>query len=299
MPQAPVAVVAVDKVSGAQVDLQTEDVVAVEEPLGILLGYTTDHGREQRDLAVTMRTPGADLDLVLGFLFAEGVIQSAADVISIRHCDAGLESGSAGNRVRVELSESVRVPPPVFRRQALQHSSCGICGKTAVEDLKVHCGLVPVSPGFQVAGEMLRSLPDAVRQRQPVFGATGGLHAVAWFDRTGVFVDLAEDVGRHNAMDKLVGRALASGRVPLSEAVLFFSGRASFEMMQKAARAGVPVVAAVGAPSSMAVACAEAFGITLVGFLRPDRFNLYAGAARIGECRTAFLPQARRPKRNL
>lgn len=282
MPQAPVAVVAVDRVSGSRVHPRTEDVVAVEEPLGIVLGYTDAHGRQQRDLAVTMRTPGADLELVLGFLFAEGVIQSVSDVGSIRHCDAGQDVEAQGNRVRVELSDSVRVPPHVFRRQSPLNSSCGVCGKATLEDLRVRCEPVPVRTGFEVAAEVLRSLPDAVQQRQPVFGATGGLHAVAWFERTGAFVDLAEDVGRHNAMDKLVGRALGAGRVPLREAVLFFSGRASFEMMQKAARAGAPVVAAVGAPSSMAVECAEAFGITLAGFLRPDRFNIYTGASRIG-----------------
>ncbi len=282
MPQAPVAVVAVDRVSGSQVQARTEDVVAVEEPLGIALGYTDAHGRQQRDWVVTMRTPGGDLELVLGFLFAEGVIQSAADITSIRHCDSGSDLESQGNRVRVELSDFVRVPPHVFRRQNPLNSSCGVCGKATLEDLRVRCEPVPVQAGFEVAAEVLRSLPEAVRQRQPVFGATGGLHAVAWFERTGAFVDLAEDVGRHNAMDKLVGRALGAGRVPLREAVLFFSGRASFEMMQKAARAGVPVVAAVGAPSSMAVECAEAFGITLAGFLRSDRFNIYAGASRIG-----------------
>jgi FdhD protein len=278
MPQPPVAAVDVVRATGLLLET-TEDLVAVEEPLALVLGYSGMNGREQRELAVTMRTPGNDLDLALGFLFTEGVVQSVDDIVSLRHCDSDEASAAAGNLVKIELAEGVQIAPHLFQRQSFISSSCGVCGKASLDAVRVHCRRVP--GGFSVDAGLLQSLPGTVEARQRVFGVTGGLHAAALFDGEGKLIQLMEDVGRHNALDKLVGRALAERHVPLRDSVLFLSGRASFELIQKAAIASIPIVCAVGAPSSLAVECARQFGITLVGFLRGARFNLYSSFERI------------------
>jgi FdhD protein len=258
-----------------------EDLVATEEPLSLTLGYSTPLGREQRELAVTMRTPGNDFELAFGFLFTEGIIASPADVHSIRHCQGSEARGREGNLLKVELSENVSLSPHIFQRQSFISSSCGICGKASIEAVRAHVR-VPSGPDtLRFDSGLLGSLPAAVSAQQRVFGVTGGLHAAALFDTSGGLLALREDVGRHNAVDKLFGYTLLQEWIPLRERILFLSGRASFELIQKAALAGVSAVCSVGAPSSLAVQCAQEFGITLAGFLRENRFNLYSGGHRL------------------
>lgn len=280
MNTAPVAALSIFKVSSDGC-VPAEDLVAVEEPLALKLGYNGLQEREQRELAVTMRTPGNDFDLALGFLFAEGIVRSMAEVQSIRHCFEDGRDASAGNVVKIELADGVVLPEYIFKRHSFISSSCGICGKASIEAARIHCRSGVPADGCVVSAAVLSALPNVVRAAQRVFGVTGGLHAAALFDCEGGLLALREDVGRHNAVDKLVGHALASGWVPLREHLLFLSGRASFELIQKAAIAGIGIVCSVGAPSSLAVQCAGDFGVTLAGFLRDGRFNLYSGAQRL------------------
>ena len=280
MDSAPVATHRILKVTAGGVE-HAEDLVAAEEPLALRLGYSTPHGREQRELAVTMRTPGNDLELALGFLFTEGIVRSAAEVHSLRHCTQAEAAGHEGNVVKIELAEGVPVSSSVFQRNTFMSSSCGVCGKASIEAVRVH---VPVSDAPEVAvfdASLLHTFPGALSAHQRVFGVTGGIHAAALFDLGGALLAVREDVGRHNAVDKLIGHALLQNWLPLHERILFLSGRASFELVQKAALAGLRVVCAVGAPSSLAVRCALEFGITLVGFLRQQRFNVYSGEHRM------------------
>jgi FdhD protein len=236
--------------------------------------------------SVIMRTPGADRDLVLGFLFTEGVVTSAADVRDVAAPESDV--------LDVILSASLAASVPALvgaRRQVTLNSSCGMCGRRSLESLTVQAAPLPVA--WHVAAAVIASLPARLREAQPVFAETGGLHAAALFARSGRLEASAEDVGRHNAVDKLIGRMLAAGGLPLSEALLFVSGRSSFEIVQKAWQAGVPLVAAVSAPSSLAVSLAREAGITLVGFVRDRRFNIYAHEARIDrpsarDARSAF-----------
>lgn len=253
------------------------DVLATEEPLELRVAAA---GQAPRSLAITMRTPGHDRELALGFLFGEGLIDSAADVSAIDPCGPAQQQPPLQNIVRVSLAPHVSVTETHFDRHFAVNSSCGLCGKqtlAALELQQIHA----IGEGFSLAGAALLRLPDALRRAQAVFDATGSLHAAALFDAAGELVQLREDVGRHNALDKLIGWALAGGRVPLAAHALLLSGRVSFELVQKARRAGVPLIAAVGAPSSLAVDACRRFGITLVGFLRDERFNVYAGTERV------------------
>jgi FdhD protein len=249
------------------------DTVATEEPLEIRL---QEPGREQRNVAVTMRTPGNDFELAAGFLFTEGVIAAAADVRTIRYCTVPREEQHY-NVVSVDLTRELPDFQP--QRNFYATSSCGVCGKASLEAIEVRCE--PVGDGPQVAPGVITGLPDTLRAAQRVFETTGGLHAAALFTPAGELLEVREDVGRHNALDKLVGAQLLAGKLPLSERLLMVSGRTSFEIVQKAAVAGIPVVCAVSAPSSLAVDAARRFGMTLIGFLRGERFNVYAGAERI------------------
>jgi FdhD protein len=262
-----------------------EDLVAREEPLAIRLGYSTEHGREQRELAVTMRTPGEDLALALGFLLCEGVIRGISDVASIRHCSAAEPQASTENLLKVELTENCPVPAHIFKRHSFISSSCGVCGKASMDAIHLHrpscAGATDNTPNWQVPAPLLQRLPETLLEKQRVFGATGGLHACGLFDLDGSLLALHEDVGRHNALDKLIGTALHGNLLPLRMHILLLSGRASFELLQKAAMAGLQLVCAVGAPSSLAVECAAEFGITLVGFLRKNRCNVYSHPHRI------------------
>ena len=245
-----------------------QDAVAREEPLEIRVGG--------RSVAVTMRTPGDDRELAAGFLLSEGLIRKREDIIEIAPC---LESDAPENTLNVFVAPAVKVNFESLTRHVFASSSCGLCGKASIE--AVHQHFPPVESKLNISAETLAQLPARLRDSQQTFAQTGGLHAAAIFDAHGQLVALREDVGRHNAVDKLVGHAFLDHAVPLSSNLLLVSGRASFEIMQKAAAAGIPVVAAVSAPSNLACDLARAFGMTLVGFVRGDRFSVYAGAHRI------------------
>lgn len=255
-----------------------EDAVAVEEPLEIRLGRHEDGRLQHRPVSITMRTPGDDFELAAGFLFTEGILQSRAQVQQIHHCGKGK---GLTNTLRVDLVAGVTVDVQRLERNFYTTSSCGVCGKTSLDALAT--GAVAVSPptGFALDARLVAQLPARLQARQHAFRSTGGLHASALFSRTGELLLLREDVGRHNALDKLVGARLLAGDLPASDTILLLSGRASFELLQKAVMAGIPVVCAVGAPSSLAIAAAREFGVTLLGFVRDDRFNVYAGAERL------------------
>jgi len=244
------------------------DVVTVEEPLEIRVVHGTADERAESSVAVTMRTPGDDEALALGFLFTEGVITGFGDV-------AGIHADAEENVIDVELAPRVDYDARLHMRHVYTTSSCGVCGKASLDAVRVQVPDYAGSDAFAVEPAVLRALPAALRARQAEFLRTGGLHASAMFDPSGQIVGVAEDVGRHNALDKLVGRALAGGELPLHERGLLFSGRASFELIQKAAMAGCPFVAAIGPPSSLAVELAAEQRITLVGFLRDGQGNIY------------------------
>src|SRR5438034_5364353 len=250
------------------------DVLAVEEPLEVRLGCDVGGRRVHRAVSITMRTPGHDLDLAVGFLFTEGIIVAREQVAGVRAC-------GAGNVARVDLHPGVAVDLTRLERHFYTTSSCGVCGKASLEAVRVCTRNRPSAARPVVEAAIIHRLPEALRAAQPVFDRTGGLHAAALFDARGRLLCLREDVGRHNALDKLIGAQFLLGRTPLSENVLLVSGRASFELVQKAAVAGVPVLAAVGAPSSLAVSLARECGLTVIGFLREDRFNVYTGEERI------------------
>lgn len=253
------------------------DSLATEEPLEIRLVA----GGIKRTLAITMRTPGADFELAAGFLYAEGVVTGPESITTIAYCtDLDVEEEQRYNIVTVTLAASELPEIRGLERHFTTTSACGVCGKESLEALKIR-GCPVLSGGPFLSAEFVYGLPDALREAQGLFESTGGLHAAALFDASGNLVGLREDVGRHNAVDKLVGWALLDSRVPLSDHVLMVSGRSSYEIMQKALAAGIPVVCAVSAPSSLAVALANEFGMTLIGFLRGRRFNVYAGTERI------------------
>ncbi len=251
-----------------------QDYLVAEEPVEIRLGDTP--------LTVTMRTPGNDLELAAGFLFTEGIITAREQIRSIAYGTTD-KAETSGNLVRIELAGTE------FDRERMQRnffvaSSCGICGKASVDAVRVR-GIRPPNPDFRVDPDVLCSLPDQLRSSQTIFGRTGGLHAAGLFTTSGELLVLREDVGRHNAVDKVVGWALNEGRIPLRDSVLMVSGRGGFEIIQKALVAGIPVVASVSAPSGLAVRLAREFGQTLVGFLRGRRFLIYSGEQRLNQVR--------------
>jgi FdhD protein len=250
------------------------DTLAVEEPLELRL--------DGEPFTVTMRTPGHDLDLALGFLLAEGVIRAAADVVTARHCpDAALDADQNPTHNVVEVRLAPGVPPPPRALRRLVTSACGVCGTESVAAVRDRCPIDLTTDTATFSAELLAGLPERLRAAQRVFDRTGGLHAAGLFAPDGEPVVVREDVGRHNAVDKVVGWALQSGRVPLTGHILQVSGRASFELVQKAWAAGCPVLAAVSAPSSLAVDLAEQAGMTLIGFSRGDSFNVYTGDDRL------------------
>jgi FdhD protein len=254
------------------------DYLATEEPLEIRL----DAGGATATVAVTMRTPGADFELAAGFLYGEGVVGGREDVGRLSYCtDPEVDAEQQYNIVNVGLVGGAMPDLHTLERHFMTSSACGICGKASLDALELRgCPVVP--PGPVVDPAVLPRLPDALREGQGLFESTGGLHAAGLFTIGGELVALREDVGRHNAVDKLIGWALLDGRLPLSDHLLMVSGRSSYEILQKALAAGIPVVCAVSAPSSLAVDLARRFGMTLVGFLRGQRFNVYAGEERLG-----------------
>jgi FdhD protein len=270
-----VAQVPVQRILGeARVDFV--DDLAVEEPLEIQL----EHAGQLRSLSITMRTPGHDQELALGFLWTEGILRSPDDLRQVRSVS---QSPCRTNLVRVAHQDHVAVDLDRLERHFYTTSSCGVCGKASIQALRTQSAFPPWpegSPPFFPAS-LLHSLPSRLRAAQEVFAATGGLHASALFDRSGECLVLREDVGRHNALDKVIGRALLDGQLPLRDRLLLVRGRASFELVQKASMAGLPFLGAVGAPSSLAVDLAREAGMTLVGWLRDGRFNVYTGAWRL------------------
>ncbi|MEP1094791.1 MAG: formate dehydrogenase accessory sulfurtransferase FdhD [Cyclobacteriaceae bacterium] len=265
---------------GRETVKSTPDLIVTEEPLEIRLGYGPADSRGQMSLAVTMRTPSSDEELSLGFLFSEGVINSIEEVLSAKYCDDLGMVDNHENVIRVELAPTVKLDPEQFNRNFYTTSSCGVCGKAAIEAINVTCNPLP-SDSIQIDQKLIFDLPQKLRAAQEVFKHTGGLHASAIFDLEGKLLAHREDVGRHNALDKLVGYYLKSDMSQLKSSILLLSGRISFELVQKAVRAGIPIIAAVGAPSSLAVDMAKDFGITLIGFLGEKKFNIYNAKQRI------------------
>jgi FdhD protein len=265
------------------------DTLVAEEPLEIRVGAA---GAPRPPLAVTMRTPGDDLDLAVGFLLTEGIIRSAGDVRTAQLC-AGDQEPNTYNVVDVALADGVPAPAVDPARNFYTTSSCGVCGKASIDAVRTRSLFDVAADGARVAPAVLAGLPDALREGQRAFRTTGGLHAAGLFTAGGELVCLREDVGRHNAVDKVVGWAVRQGRLPLAGHVLMVSGRASFELCQKAWMAGIPVLAAVSAPSTLAVDLAAEAGLTLVGFLRGQTFNVYAGAQRVVGLEHAAGPVAR------
>ncbi len=253
-----------------------EDSLAAEEPLEIRIGHVSAEGRVTSSVSITMRTPGHDGELAAGFLYGEGIVNGAGEITGIAEAPK-----PGANIVRVDLAPEVVFEPANQARSFYATSSCGVCGKASLQAL-LSRGLVPVPrDSFAFSASLVHVLPTQLRQAQEAFTVTGGLHAAALFDRQGKLLSLREDVGRHNAVDKLIGAELLAGRLPLHDRLVLVSGRTSFELVQKCVAAGAAVLAAVGAPSSLAVELAREFDLTLLGFVRNSRFNIYSGEWRI------------------
>jgi len=273
----PILTVPVQKVDG-ETSASVQDLLAVEEPLEISLG--------PKAVSITMRTPGHDFELAAGFLFTEGILHAADEIREIHWSippdgDRDRNPRQLGNSVTVELNAGVEVDFDRLERHFYTSSSCGVCGKASIEAIQMQgCPVLPRNAPL-VSAAVIHHLPETLRRAQPVFERTGGLHAAALFDREGNLQLLREDVGRHNAVDKLIGAEMLAGRTPLGDRLVLVSGRASFELVQKTLMAGIPILAAVGAPSSLAVETAQRFHLTLLGFVRDGRFNIYSGASRI------------------
>ncbi|MFI6366196.1 formate dehydrogenase accessory sulfurtransferase FdhD [Nocardia sp. NPDC050630] len=251
-------------------EIRRPDTLAVEEPLEMRIGGES--------LNVTMRTPGNDIDLVHGFLYSENIIQSVDDIVSARYC-AGTDAD--GQNTYNVLDIQLRRPRPLPKRRFITNSACGLCGKTTVDDVRIRSRFRPGYGDFTIDSDVLSTLPDELRSQQQVFAATGGLHAAGLFTADGTALVVREDVGRHNAVDKVIGWAVRENRVPTADLALIVSSRASFELVQKAVMAGIPMLGAVSAPSSLAVDLAAEAGLTLVGFLRGDTMNIYTDVHRI------------------
>jgi FdhD protein len=270
----------IERVGGGAERVAVADAVATEEPLEIRLGCTSGGKALQRSISVTMRTPGNDEELATGFLFTEGIIRQRSDLRAFGPCGPPAPNGLV-NVVRVELSDGVGVDLQRLERHFYTSSSCGVCGKSSLDAVGVQGRYDLHTSALQVSSAVLEGLPDALRRHQSVFEQTGGLHASGLFGPRGELRIVREDVGRHNALDKLIGRCLLDGDLPLDRYGIVVSGRASFELMQKAMMAGCPMLAAVGAPSSLAVDLAVQFGMTLVGFLKRGQFNIYSRSDRV------------------
>ena len=277
----------VRRVVGGAVTEDSPDVLAVEEPLEIRLGFPD---KTHRAISITMRTPGADGELAAGFLFTEGILQSPEQIEQVRHCGLkiGMQKGTLGratalnsNTIRVDLKQGVDVDFKRLERHFYTSSSCGVCGKSSIEALHTSAVKLNKHDGLRIDANFINRLPEILRASQDVFDQTGGLHASALFSAEGELEIVREDVGRHNALDKVIGAKFLTNEVPLSEKILLVSGRASFELVQKALMAGIPILVAVGAPSSLAVELADEFGMTLVGFVRDGSFNVYSCSERI------------------
>lgn len=262
-----------------------DDAIAIEEPLEIRLmrdglPEADDNEGTGRSISITMRTPGHDAELAVGFLFGEGLVREPRDVVDVGHC------GSSGNVIRVRARADLPLDLARLTRNFYTTSSCGVCGKASIEAVTASAGTRRIEQGLVVSEKILHGLPGKLAASQQGFARTGGMHAVGLFAANGEFIASREDVGRHNAMDKLVGAALRAGQLPWSNRIVLLSGRASFELLQKSMLAGAPLVAAIGAPSTLAVELAESAGITLVAFLRDGGCNVYCHPARVRSLRS-------------
>ena len=268
------------KISG-DTDEKTSDALAIEEPLEIRLEYGPAHNRKVQNVSVTMRTPGNDAELAAGFLFTEGIVKNIEDIITIEHCFIACAENKE-NVIQVKLADGIMPNLRNTERNFYTTSSCGVCGKGSIAAIRTVSAFTNQKDDqLTISHELLYQLPGILQQHQEVFADTGGLHASALFSANGELLLVREDVGRHNALDKLIGAALNKNWLPLNRQILLLSGRASFELVQKAAMAGINIIASVGAPSSLAVELAQEFNITLAGFLRGRRFNIYTAAYRI------------------
>jgi FdhD protein len=269
------------KVSNSDVK-HVNDLLSVEEPLEIILVHFLDGNWVEKNIAVTMRTPGNDIDLTIGFLFTEGIIQSYDQIKRIEE-SVSIESnnGLISNQIKFHLKENIQFDMLKLERNFYTTSSCGVCGKASIDAVKIACPIIVPSEKWKIKKELLLTLNDSLRDAQENFNFSGGIHASALFNLKGELIEIKEDVGRHNALDKLIGSAVQKNEIPLFNHILFLSGRVSFELVQKASMVGFRMICAVGAPSSLAVELAEELDITLVGFLRENRFNIYSAPERI------------------
>lgn len=269
------------KVSNSDVK-HVNDMLSVEEPLEIILVHFVNNQWVEKNIAVTMRTPGNDIELTTGFLFTEGIIQSFDQIKKIEE-SVSIESynGLISNQIKFHLKENIQFDILKLERNFYTTSSCGVCGKASIDAVKIACPIIVPSEKWKIEKKLLLTLNDSLRNAQENFNFSGGIHASALFNLSGELVDIKEDVGRHNALDKLIGSAVQKNEIPLFNHILFLSGRVSFELVQKASMAGFRMICAVGAPSSLAVDLAEELDITLVGFLRENRFNIYTAPERI------------------
>jgi FdhD protein len=276
------AMVSVFRVGNGGVGVFNNDLLAVEEPLEIRLGFTENNEFANKSISITMRTPGGDRELAVGFLFTEGIVSSKEEIRRIAHCGAPDKTNDLRrNTIRIDLASGVTVDYKKLERHFYTSSSCGVCGKSSIEALQTGARKIEKSDFPRFSPETIHRLPERLRYRQTVFERTGAIHAAGLFDTEGNLIALSEDVGRHNAVDKVIGGQFLAGNLPLSDKLLMVSGRASFELVQKALMAGIPILAAVGAPSSLAVELAREFGMTVLGFVRDNHFNVYCGAERI------------------
>ncbi len=259
---------------------EISDEVAIEEPLEFSISFGPASSRSNKNIAITMRTPGNDFELAVGFLFSEGVINNKNDILSVSRNTKLVDDSNLENTVLIELNESVKLDPDKIRNFYI-NSSCGICGSSMVEGISKIQPIDSNASNLEIDESILRQLPENIQQQQDAFGITGGLHASALFNAKGEMLDLFEDVGRHNALDKLIGLKINENALPLSSFGLMLSGRTSFELVHKSALAGIPMIVAIGAPSSLAIEAAWEYEITLVGFLSSDRFNIYSYPKRI------------------
>jgi FdhD protein len=285
-PAAAIVEATVHRIENSTNGTVSTDSLAIEEPLEIRLGFADG---KHKAISITMRTPGDDAELAAGFLFTEGIVTSPDQIKQIRHCGPPARNASVNERaaatvsntIRVDLHDAQDVDLKRLERHFYTSSSCGVCGKTSIEALKA--GAKAVESGLTISSDVINSLPNMLRMSQAVFDQTGGLHASALFTADGTLDIVREDVGRHNALDKVIGAKFLARETPLADRILLVSGRASFELVQKALMAGIPILAAVGAPSSLAVELAAEFGMTLIGFVRDGRFNIYCGEERVVE----------------
>lgn len=274
-----VSVVSITRVKNDSKE-NVEDLLAVEEPLQIRLQFKRNGSLHEESLTVTMRTPGNDFELAAGFMFAENIISHPDDILHIRHCQLVKEE-EQGNVVMVKLAPNTTFDMKQLKRNFLTNSSCGVCGKSAIDAIYCKNKILTFNTSQTVNLSLIYRLNESLKEHQTVFRHTGGLHASALFKFDGECLLIREDIGRHNALDKLIGAALTSNMTPLEDTLIFLSGRVSYELVQKAIRAEIPIIVAVGAPSSLAVELAIAKGVTLIGFLRGKRFNIYTYPKRI------------------